>query len=312
MARKLPPFASVRAFEAAARHCSFKEAGLELTLTPSAISHQVKSLEDFFGTLLFYRHPSGLELTEAGEHYLNDLTTILDQLESATNNVMSLQESSSITINLLPSLASTWLVSRIPSLMADHPEISVRMVTTVEPLDFKSSEIDIAISYLKKSDIQKTVKPGFIVDLLFDEVITPVCSPEYIATNGPFVEIADLLKNAPIYCDTECDEWQQWCEAAGVVYNEPSWRVVVDSRALALKAAVDGLGIAMGRTPIHNGYITDGRLIAPFPSELVTGYAYYLIYTERKGQMRSIQKLRKWLLDASVEQRTGKQADALG
>ncbi|VAW24269.1 hypothetical protein MNBD_ALPHA11-163 [hydrothermal vent metagenome] len=303
MARKLPPFASVRAFEAAARHCSFKQAGQELTLTPSAISHQVKSLEDFFGLLLFYRHRSRLELTDAGKKYQHDLTKILDQLEIATGRVMSSQETSALTINLFPSLASTWLVSRIPSLREEHPEINVRMITSTEPLDFKSSEIDFSIRYLKKTEVRKHIKPGYMVDLLINETIIPVCSSAYIKANGPLVEASDILGNALIFCDTESDEWQQWCDAVGVVYEEPPQRVVVDNRALAIKAAVDGLGVAMGRTPIHNDYIARGRLTTPLPFELATGYAYYLVYTERKGQMRSVQKFRKWLLNASAERR---------
>ena len=303
MARKLPPFASVRAFEAAARHCSFKQAGHELTLTPSAISHQVKSLEDFFGVLLFYRRRSSLELTEAGERYLKDLTKILDELEVATTNVMSSQEGSSLTINLFPSLASTWLVARMPSLRKEYPEINVRMITAVEPLDFKSSEIDFAIRYWKKSELEKNTKPGFMADLLFDETIIPVCSKEYIESAGPLTEASDILDKSLIFCDTESEEWQLWCNAVDIVYKEPPQRIVVDSRALAVKAAVDGLGIAMGRTPIHDDYIASGRLIAPLPFELVTGYAYYLVYTERKGQMRSVKKFRKWLLKSTTGQR---------
>jgi len=307
MARKLPPFASIRACEAAARHCSFKQASQELTLTPSAISHQVKSLEDFVGRLLFYRHRSRLELTDAGKRYLDELTKILDQLEIATENVMLSQETSALTINLFPSLASTWLVSRIPSLREEHPEINVRMITSIEPLDFKSSEIDFAIWYLKKSEVKKSIKSGFKVDLLINETIVPVCSDEYIKANGPLEEANDILGHAMIFCDTESDEWQLWCDAVGVVYEEPPQRVLVDNRALAIKAAVDGLGIAMGRAPIHNDYIKRGRLVTPLPFELDTGYAFYLIYTERRGKMHSAQKFRKWLIDASAERRLEKQ-----
>jgi LysR family glycine cleavage system transcriptional activator len=310
LARKLPPFASVRAFEAAARHCSFKQAGHELMLTPSAISHQVKSLENFFGALLFYRRRSSLELTEAGERYLKDLTKILDELEVATTNVMSSQEGSSLTINLFPSLASTWLVARMPSLREEYPEINVRMITAVEPLDFKSSEIDFAIRYWKKSEADKNTKSGFMADLLFDETIIPVCSKEYIESVGPLTEASDILDKSLIYCDTESGEWQLWCDAVDIVYKEPQQRIVVDSRALAVKAAVDGLGIAMGRTPIHDDYIARGRLLTPLPFELATGYAYYLVYTERKGQMRSVRKFRKWLLKSSADRRLGRSAKA--
>lgn len=306
MARRFPPFASLRAFEVAARHCSFKKAGEELTLTPSAISHQVKSLEDFFGLLLFYRHRSGLELTAAGETYLQDLTKILDQLEVATNSVMSSQENAGLTINLFPSLASTWLIPHLPALRTAHPDINLRMITSMEPLDFKSSEIDFAIRYLRKSDAGNSIKSGYVADLLFDETIIPVCSADYIKTNGGLTQARDILHQSLIFCDTESGEWQQWCDAVGVAYETPKQRIDVDSRALALKAAADGLGIAMGRTPIHDDYISRGRLITPLPFELVTGYAYYLVYTERKEQVGSLRKFRKWLLSITAGRRLEK------
>ncbi len=303
MARKLPPFASVRVFEAAARHCSFKKAAKELTLTPSAISHQVKSLEDFFGHMLFYRRRSSLELTAAGEEYLQELTKILDHLEIATERVLALHEKSGLTIHLFPSLASTWLVARISSLRTEHPDINVRIVTSHEPLDFKFSEVDFAIQYLRKRDVGKIVKPGFHADLLFDETMIPVCSKEYIDTAGSVNETSDILNNSLILCETGFDEWQQWCSAVGIVYSEPPQRTYVDSRALALRAAVDGLGIAMGRTPFHDDYVAKERLVTPFPFELVTGYAYYLIYSKRKAQMLSMRKCRNWLLKISSEHR---------
>lgn len=312
MARKFPPFASLRAFEVAARHCSFKKAGEELTLTPSAISHQVKSLEDFFGLLLFYRHRSGLELTDAGKTYLRDLTKILDQLDVATSSVMTSQENTGLTINLFASLASTWLTSHLPSLRAAHPEINLRMITSMEPLDFKSSEIDFAIRYLRKSEAQDSIKSGYVADLLFDETIIPVCSSDYIKANGPLTHARDILHQSLIFCDTESEEWQQWCDAVGLAHEEPKQRVDVDNRALALKAAADGLGIAMGRTPVHDDYVSRGRLITPLPFELVTGYAYYLVYSERKEQMDSMRKFRKWLLNITADRRLEKHSNAGG
>lgn len=294
MARKLPPFASVRAFEAAARHCSFKAAGSELSLTPSAISHQVKSLEDYFGFLLFYRNRNNLSLTEAGDQYLQELTAVLDDLETATDRLKLAQDQTSLTIHLFPSLASNWFLSKIPPLRALHPEIEVNIVTSRDQPDFKSSEIDFAITYLKKDSPESVPKPGFRSEFLFDEYMVPVCSDRLSGSD-------DMLINSLIQCQTDPEEWSQWCLAAGIPFEEPKHRIKVDNRALAIKAAVDGLGIAMGRTPFHNEYVSSGQLITPFQHTVSTGYGYYLVCSERKWQSQNLRKFSRWLLTITSE-----------
>ena len=307
MARKFPPFASVRAFEAAARHCSFKNAGTELILTPSAISHQVKSLEDFLGVQLFFRRRNDLVLTDAGQLYLGDLTAVLDDFEAITERIISRREKNNLTINLFPSLASNWLMSRIPSLREQHPDINVKFMTSVEPLDFKSSDIDLAIRYYKKNDLKNEIKPEYMADLLFDETIIPVCSKQYLEEAGALSETRDILNHSLIFCDTEPDEWPHWCKTVDIVYQYPNQCINVDTRALALKAAMDNLGIAIGRTPFHGDYISRGRLVTPLPFDFATGYAYYLVYPERNKQMPSIRRFREWILETSSPYSIGKQ-----
>ncbi len=297
MARNFPPFASIRAFEAAARHCHYMRASEELSLTPSAISHQVKSLEDFLGVRLFYRRQGKLFMTDTAQMYLEDLTRILDDLEGATARAVKPRQKDSITLNLFPSFASAWLVPKLHSFRSVNPEVNVKMSTSLEPLDFTSSDIDMAIWYRKKNDFDAQEEKKFNIDLLYDEEIIPVCSEQYLKENSALKDARSVLSHSLIYCEIEPEEWSQWCQAVGITYGEPKQRIDTDNRFLALKAAQDGLGIAMGRRPIHEDDLVQGRLVTPFPFDLMTGYAYYLICPKRSLNMPSVKKFRKWLLD---------------
>jgi len=297
MARNFPPFASIRAFEAAARHCNYMRASEELSLTPSAISHQVKSLEDFLGVRLFYRRNGKLFMTETGQVCLKDLTKILDDLENATARVKKHRQKGNVTINLFPSLASSWLVPKLHSFRDNNPEVNVKMSTSLKPLDFASSDIDMAIWYRKKDDFEEHEDKKFNIDFLFDEDIIPVCSEKYLEENCPLKDVKSVLNHSLIYCELQPEEWSQWCEAVGIHNDEPKQRIDTDNRFLAMKAAQDGLGIAMGRRPTHEDDLLNGRLVTPFPFDLVTGYAYYLICPKRSLNMPSVKKFRAWLLD---------------
>lgn len=301
MARRLPPFASVRAFEAAARYCNFKRAGEELSITPSAISHQVKSLEDFLGRPLFNRHQSNLVLTDTGTQYLLELSKILDRLDAATQRAISPEDKTDISISLLQSFASNWLVTRIPALRAAHPDINVRLITATSSLEMARQEIDFSIMYLKLDDVGEQIKPAFEARLLFRESITPVCNPAFARELGQDVTTGDILQQSLIFCDTEPNEWELWCETLGVPYQETARRINLDNRMLALKAAVDGLGIAMGRTPFHDDDVANGNLVAPLSTEISTGYGYFLVYAKRKSRIGSMRRFREWIIETCAE-----------
>lgn len=290
MARRLPPFAAIRAFEAAARHSNFRRASEELGLSPSAVSHQVKSLEDFLGIPLFHRSEGGLLLTPAGATYLIELREALDRIETATAHVRRARESTHLTVHLFPSLAALWLIPRLTRFQRMEPALDVRLVTSLEPIDFRRAEIDVAIRYATDPP------PEHRADRMFDEELFVVCSPGYIERSGPIATLGDLAGRVFIHCETEPNEWADWLTFAGAPALEAGRRIRLDSRALALGAAADGLGIAVGRTPFVLDHLAAGRLVAPLPFRLRTGFSYYVVSPLRSAPLRAVASFRDWLL----------------
>jgi LysR family glycine cleavage system transcriptional activator len=243
MARRVPPFAALRAFEGAARLGSLRRAGEELSLSVSAISHQIKSLEGFLGISLFQRDKNKLRLTVTGKNYLLELTRALDLIATATARIEQERHSKSVSVNLFSSLAALWLLPRLASFRKLEPNIDVRVITTNDPIDFRTGLVDMAIRYSKQPpQAAKTA-------LLFKETVFPVCSPSYREEFLRFEPTSDLSRQTLITCQASPQEWPQWFQYIDFTGKPSQHTIDVDSRALALEAAVDGLGIAMGRTP---------------------------------------------------------------
>jgi LysR family glycine cleavage system transcriptional activator len=290
MARRIPPFAALRAFEAAARHGNLRRAGEELSLSVSAVSHQIKSLEDFLGIALFLRDNSKMTLTPDGRDYVVDLTQSLDLIANATARVEQHRQAGQLTVNLFPSLAALWLLPRLHSYRRLEPNVDVRVMTTMEAIDFRSGSIDIAIRYA-------TVAPeGFRADVLFGEEAFPVCSPAYLEQMGGVGSDSDFSNWTLVTTDSAPREWEEWFESSGFTGKRPRHRVDFDSRSLALEAAADSLGIVMGRTPFVDRALASGRLIRPFGQRVTTGYFYFLVVPERSLRIQAVTSFRKWLL----------------
>ena len=293
MIRRLPPFAALRAFEAAARLCSFKEAAQELALTPSAISHQIKALEEHLGVRLFYRQHNTVLLTEIGQNYLLALRDAFTRLDAATAQLQQQVSHGRLTIGLFPTLAATWLIPRLSSFHEAYPELDVRLITSLEPLDFNNADIDLAIRYASNAC------PDLLCDFLFEEELFPVCSPNYKKTvSEPLNHTVDLTEHTLIYCPGHPEEWPQWFNAAGIANPPSGRRIDLDSRTLVLRAAADGLGVAMGRRPFINDDLASGRLIAPFQPHLKSGLSYYLVCPQHTAKQPKIACFRQWLLEA--------------
>ncbi len=245
MARKLPPFAALRAFEAAARHCNLRHAADELCLSVSAISHQVKSLEQFLGVRVFDRTHNTLTLTEVGHKYLQDIAHALDAIAAATARAEVERVSSQVAISLFPSLAVLWLMPSLPKFYQQAPHIDITIVTSVEPPASRVAATDLVIRYEPVAELRSNAQ------VLFREHMYPVCSSKYAQEIGladPSFSFDDVTF---IHCQTAPEEWRQWFAGTGGA-RTPTGRVVnVDNRALALQAAESGLGLAMGLSLIH-------------------------------------------------------------
>jgi LysR family glycine cleavage system transcriptional activator len=295
MARRIPPFAALRAFEAAARHGNLRRAGGELSLSVSAVSHQIKSLEDFLGIALFLRDNSKMSLTPDGRDYVVDLTQSLDLIANATARVEQHRQARQLTINLFPSLAALWLLPRLHTYRRLEPNVDVRVMTTMEAIDFRTGSIDIAIWYAT------TAPEGLRADVLFGEEAFPVCSPAYLEQMGGVGSDGDFSGWTLVSSGSAPREWEEWFESSGFTGMRPLHRVDFDSRSLALEAAADSLGIVMGRTPFVDRALASGRLIRPFGQRVATGYFYFLVVPARSLRIQAVTSFRKWLLEEASQ-----------
>ncbi len=293
MRRRLPPFAALRAFEAAGRHDNFKKAAEDIDLSASAVSHQVRSLEEYLGVQLFNREGGKPQLTSAGANYLESIQFIFDKLEAATKNISEYNSHPSLVVNLFHSLASCWLIPHLPHFQKKYPDLDIKLLSTYEPIEFTSGDIDLAIRYGEGN------WPGLKCDLLFQDELSLVCSPEMAEKLPPLNQAAELCHFTQIRCSLDPSEWQDWFQQARVEMPEFKNSLELDSRALALEAAAKGLGIAIGRIPFVIDDLKTERLCDPYSLNLGCKQGYYLVYPEHHASHANVACFREWLLDES-------------
>lgn len=291
MARKLPPFAAAKAFEAAARYSNYQLAAAELGITASAVSHHVKALEDFLGVKLFVRKNNRLFLGAEGDAYYRELSSSLDRIEEATTRITRRHGRKQLTIRLFASLVEMWLMPRLGEFIEKHPDIFVRLVTRMPLEDDTDPSIDLDIRYLPEQG--EPIKGDF----LFADEIVPVCSPQYLSQTGDVRQPLDLTGRTLIVCSGEPDEWSLWAEMAGVSLDRVNRWLEFDQRAAVLSAAKEGLGFAMGRRPYADIEFSGGRLVAPIRHAVPTGYAYYLMRSPVTEELEEVQAFCDWLLE---------------
>ena len=213
--RRLPPLNALRSYEAAARHLSFTRAAGELGVTPAAVSHQVKMLEDHLGVALFQRVNRQLVLTEAGGACLPGIRAAFEGLSTAIDSISVAGRSGVLTVSVAPSFASKWLLPRLERFKAIHPDIDVRVSASMQLVDFAGGEIDVAIRYGSGR------YPGLASERLIDEAVIPVCSPKLLeGPNAPRtpadVRAHTLLHDDSPDDDASCPTWEMWLRAAGI------------------------------------------------------------------------------------------------
>ena len=297
MSRRLPPLKALRAFEAAARHLSFTKAAGELNVTQAAISHQVKSLEEWLGLSLFHRVNRGLRLTAEGQVYLQPLRESFDSIDAATLRLMRVDAPRRLTISTLDSFAAGWLVPRLRGFRDAHPEIEVHITTADEIVDLVRSDHDMAIRY------GNGPWPGLYSVQLFDEEIYPVCSPKLITGKRPLSKPGDLARHTLLHDDMAVT-WRMWLRAAGVEGIDPERGPYYTNSFLVTHAAVNGDGVALGRSRLVASEIAAGRLIKPFELSLPANLSYHVVTPEAEKDRPKIVAFRKWLL-AEVERDKG-------
>lgn len=296
MSRRLPPLNGLRAFEAAARHLSFTRAAGELNVTQTAISHQIRSLEERLGVRLFRRLPRGLVLTEEAQLYLPPIRDAFDQIAAATERLNREQTGGVLTVSMLPSFAARWLVPRLGRFRAAHPDIDLRITASVELVDFARDDVDVAIRRGLGN------YPGLWVRRLFGESFYPVCTPALI--EGPHgLRRPDDLRHHTLLHDDDTSGWRLWLEIAGVDGVDANRGPIFSDSGMLLQAAVEGHGVALGRSVLVSADLEAGRLVRPF-EELSMPFrvAYYFVCPHTQAERPKVRAFRDWLLQEAAGQ----------
>jgi LysR family glycine cleavage system transcriptional activator len=292
MLRRLPPLNAIKAFEAAARSESFTRAAEELCVTPGAVSHQVKALEEGIGVKLFLRERQRLVLTDAGREYLGVVRDALDRIALGTARLVQRQRSGVLTVSTSPDFAAKWLVNRLGRFAESHPEINLRISATAQHVDFAREEVDLAVRHGDGD------WPGLHVVRLCPERLFPVCSPRLLAGRSR-IAASDLL-GFPLLRLEDARTWARWFQAAGV--EEPVPRGPVLNRAsMLIDAAVGGQGVALARTTLAAWDLIHGRLVRPLDISLRMAGTYWIVGPSATADVPKVVAFRDWLLAEAAE-----------
>ena len=265
MTYKIPPLNALRAFEAAARHLSFKSAAAELCVTPGAVSQQVKSLEEVLGVALFERIHNGLILTEEGQRYLAPVRSAFTGISAATQMISPRTAGADLTVAVEPEFGVKWLVPKIPAFQAAHPDARIRIANGVSAEDLVTGRADIAI-LPGVSSFQ-----GVQATRLIGETLTPACAPHLTDRWAGDIGAAKILT-----CGDEA-EWALWLNRRGEKPLAHLDEVRFEDRDLALYAAISGKGLALASSIRDAEALGAGRLVPPFAERLETGLDYFLL-----------------------------------
>lgn len=296
MSRRLPPLNAVRAFEAAARHNSFRLAAEELHVTPGAISQQVKQLEEWIGVPLFRRLPRGLAPTEAGSLYGPLLGEMLDGIAVATRRLAEQAGHRVLTVSTIPSFGTRWLVPRLGSLRRRCPALEVRVQINQFITDFQREAVDVAIRHGGGN------YPGLRSDHLFDDVLFPVCAPRLVEDGPPLRRPCDLagytlLHDEPDYGGFREIGWSDWLAAAGCADMVPQRGLSFSFTHMTVQAALAGQGIALAPNSQVAEDLAEGRLVRLFEVAVADPHAYWLVCPLDRADRPDIADFRDWLLD---------------
>jgi len=286
----LPPLNAIRVFEAASRLLSFTQAANELHVTQAAVSHQIKHLEDYLNLKLFRRINRRLLLTEEGQIYAPTIRESLQQLAAATERLTASRRIDSITVSVLPSFASRWLVPRLWKFRQLHPELDVRLSAFEWVVDFERDAVDLAIRY------GKGCWSGTRAELLIEEKVFPVCSPKLLRGEAPLKTPADLRDHTLLHDNFAREGWKQWLAAAQVEGIDPGRGPSFSHAAIVLDAAEAGQGVALGQGPLVADDLARGRLVKPFALELDAEYSYYVVIPEGDQERPNVAAFKAWLL----------------
>jgi DNA-binding transcriptional LysR family regulator len=290
--RLLPSLNAIRTFEAVARHNSFTRAAEELNVTQSAASRLVRSLEEYLQVPLFARHSRRIELTDQGRFYNELVRDSLDLIEAGTVELISSKAGKgTLSIGMLPTFGTRWLVPRLSSFQEAYPEIAINIISSDGDLDFVKERIDVAVRFGHGN------WPDAICDALMGEEVQVVCSPKLMEGEHPLTTYDALRQHRLIRHSTRPNSWEHWFRSAGVQREDLVWGPSLEHFFMIIQAAIAGLGVALLPSFLVEDEIRNGTLVAPFPVRVAGPGAYYLVTSAAKSELPRVKLFRKWLLD---------------
>lgn len=297
---KSVPLAGLGTFAIAARHLSFTKAAQEMHLTQGAVSQQIRQLEERLKLTLFVRYHRRLELTVAGARLAVQLNHSFTEINDLVLELQEEETSNILTVSVMPSFATKWLIPRLGSLQEAYPDLQLRIQANDREVNFQRDRIDVAIVH---SHVHSS--KGHIVPLMKDKVF-PVCSPAFVQQRA--LAEANQLAQVPLLNDdsewrfsSPYAEWEKWLLLANAKGIKPSRGISFNRGDLAVQAAIAGQGVALGRTPLVMDDIQQGRLVMPFSETLDEGHAYLFVCPEMQRQREPVQQLLSWLVTQCYE-----------
>ena len=309
MSQRLPPLNALKAFEAAARHLSVKKAAVELNVTPAAVSHQIRTLEEYLDLQLFHRYNRALELTDAARACLPKLREGFDCLAQAVERLRTHTSGGMLTVSAAPSFAARWLMPRLHRFIAAHHEIDVRVSARMRRVSV-DGKVDVAEratieTWLDDSDVAILYGHGHYPDMdvhrLLSLTITPICSPKLLTGEHPLRTPEDLKHHMLLHDDTGDmydgeSFWEVWLEAAGVTGIDAKRGARFSHAVLALEAAIDAVGVVASMPSLAAEELASGKLVMPFDLKVPLDSAYYLVCEPHAKTRPAVAAFRDWLI----------------
>jgi LysR family glycine cleavage system transcriptional activator len=306
----LPPLGQLEAFEAAARYLSFTKAADELALTQSAVSRQIKALEDHFEIPLFRRLHRALRLTEEGQSLYDAVTGLFGQLQDVAGRLRRRKESRTVVVTTTPGFAGVWLIPRLTTFTTMHPEVDVRISAGNSFLNLTRDGVDIAIRYHTREGV------GEQAERLFGEVIFPVCSPKLARDPArPLKKPEDLRHHTMLHMEPDAagilQSWTMWLRALKLEGLAPASTLHFSMYDQLIQATLAGQGVGLGRSPLIDGLLRQKKLVAPFRQTMASPRSYYLIESTSGARKPEVRAFVEWLRrEAAVDASAGASGSA--